>query len=295
MEEYPQHDKNRNNRIRIIKSEKLVILFNSMQIRKNLEKSTIQTTQNCENCQFELEEKFNYCPNCSQKIAFSNKLGELFSHFLSDYFTFDSKIGRSIIPLITQPGYLTQQFLSGKRERYIQPLRLFIFLSILFFLSLSLSVDIRIDEFSETMNEPIVSNGFGDAFWDRYFGSLLPKLFFFLLPLFALMVALLYRKKRLNLLTHFLFALHFHSTVFLIGIIYEILSLGFARFELYFFNSILLFFSFAYLLYYLWKALMVVYSDDWKKTTLKMGILGVLYSLLLICSTIILFALSINY
>lgn len=295
MEENPIQDKNRNNRIRIIKSEKLVILFNSLQIRKNLEKSTIQTIQNCENCQFELEKTFKYCPNCSQKIDFSNKLGELYSHFLSDYFTFDSKIGRSIIPLITRPGYLTQQFLAGKREHYIQPLRLFIFLSILFFLMLSLSVDMRVDEFSETMKEPVLSNGLGDAFWDRFFGSLLPKLFFFLLPLFAAIVALLYRKKRLNWLTHFLFALHFHSTVFLIGIIYEIVSLGFARFDLYFLNSILLGCSFAYLLYYLWKALMVVYSDNWKKTTLKMGILGVLYSLLLICSTIILFALSINY
>tara|TARA_R110002049_G_scaffold251627_5_gene426036 strand:- start:10740 stop:11537 length:798 start_codon:yes stop_codon:yes gene_type:complete len=265
-----------------------------MQSIKKLDKITKQSVEKCDNCQYELNETFKYCPNCSQKVAFSYRLSELFSHFLSDYFTFDSKIGRSLLPLLTRPGYLTKQFLIGKRESYIQPLRLFIFLSIIFFLSLSLSVSLNGDD-SAVVSSVNPSNGFGDAFWDRFFGSLLPKLFFFLLPLFSLILALLYRRKRENLLTHFLFALHFHSTVFLVGIIYELLSLGFAQMELYILNSILLISAFFYLLYYLYRGLMIVYSDNWKKTFLKMGILGILYALLLVTSTFILFALSINY
>jgi hypothetical protein len=266
-----------------------------MQSIKNLEKTTTKTIEKCENCQYELNESFNYCPNCSQKVAFSNKLSELFSHFLSDYFTFDSKIGRSLKPLLTRPGYLTQQFLIGKREHYIQPLRMFIFLSILFFLLLSISGSLRTEQLVDSVNQTALNSAFGDAFWDRFFGSLLPKLFFFLLPVFALMVALLFRKKQLNLLTHFLFAIHFHSTVFLIGIIYELTSIGFAQLGYYFVNTILLILAFIYLIFNLWKALMVVYKDNWKKTSLKMGILGILYLLLLTCSTFILFALSINH
>lgn len=265
-----------------------------MQSIKKLDKTTIESIKKCENCDYDLDSFFKYCPNCSQKIAFSYRLNELFTHFLSDYFTFDSKIGRSLLPLLTRPGYLTCQFLSGKRESYIQPLRLFIFLSIIFFLFLSFSGSLNTDQLSE-VNRVASSNGLGDAFWDRFFGSLLPKLFFFLLPLFGLILAFLYRRKKENLLTHFLFALHFHSTVFLVGIIYELLSLGFAQLELYALNTVLLVSAFVYLLYYLFRGLMMVYSDNWKKTFLKMGILGILYALLLISSTFILFALSINY
>jgi len=266
-----------------------------MQSIQNLDKTPQSSVLKCENCQYELNESFNYCPNCSQKVAFSNKLSELFSHFLSDYFTFDSKIGRSLRPLLTRPGYLTQQFISGKREHYIQPLRMFIFLSILFFLLLSISASLRTDQLVDSINQTTLDSDFGDAFWDRFFGALLPKLFFFLLPIFALMLALLYRKKRFNLQTHFLFSLHFHSTVFLIGIIYELTSIGIAQMGYYFVNTTLLVLAIIYLIFNLWKALKVVYKDNWKKTSLKMGILGILYALLLICSTFILFALSLNH
>ncbi len=256
---------------------------------------TIPSTEKCLNCDHLLQPSFKYCPNCSQKVAFSYQLKELFTHFLNDYFTFDSKIGRSIIPLLTRPGYLTLQFLAGKRERYIQPLRLFIFLSIIFFLLLSISVSIKDTSVTSSIESSAVTGGFDDAFWDRFFGALLPKLFFVLLPLFALILALLYRRKRLNLITHFLFALHYHSTVFFVGILYELSSLVFATKELYTLNSILLSCTAAYLLFYLLKALMKVYHDNWKKTLLKLSILGFLYLTLLFSFTFILFALSINY
>jgi hypothetical protein len=140
-----------------------------------------------------------------------------------------------------------------------------------------------------------MDGAFDDAFWNRFFGALLPKLFFILLPLFALMLALLYRRKRLNLLTHFLFALHFHSTVFFVGIVYELCSLLFATFEWYTVNSILIICVAIYLLIYLLKAMRIVYRDNWKKTILKLAILGFLYLILLLSFTFLLFALSINY
>ena len=39
-------------------------------------------------------------------------------------------------PLLGKPGFLTQQFISGKRTAYINPVRLFIFLNFIFFLLL---------------------------------------------------------------------------------------------------------------------------------------------------------------
>lgn len=66
-------------------------------------------------------------------------LKELFKDFLGDYFTFDSKVFRSIGPLLFRPGQLTIAFNAGKRIRYIHPLRMYLLVSLVFFFLLSMS------------------------------------------------------------------------------------------------------------------------------------------------------------
>lgn len=88
----------------------------------------------CPNCQFQFEQSHNFCPNCGQenhdkKVAI--KL--LFSDFLADFFTWDSKFLRSMIPLLFRPGNLTKEFLDGKRIRFVRPFRMYIFVSFLYF------------------------------------------------------------------------------------------------------------------------------------------------------------------
>ena len=51
-------------------------------------------------------------------------------HFISDYLHYDSKFFRGLLPLFTKPGYLTRQYLEGKRVSNIHPLRLFFFCTI---------------------------------------------------------------------------------------------------------------------------------------------------------------------
>lgn len=79
-----------------------------------------------------------------------------------------------------RPGFLTLEYLRGKRVSYIPPLRLFIFSSIIFFLLLSVlnleEVQVEVGQSQE------------DYFWDRFFESFLPKLFF--LTLTSIFVAL---------------------------------------------------------------------------------------------------------
>lgn len=241
----------------------------------------------CPNCDYQLNESYSFCPNCGQETDLDDTIKGLLSHFLSDYFTFDSKIARSIIPLVTRPAFLTKEYLEGKRVQYIPPLRLFIFLSIIFFLLLSLL---------KTSDSTITQiDGLNEAFWDRYFDSWLPKLFFILLPIFALLINWLYRRKKRGLMQHFLFSLHFHSTLFLVGIIYSIISFLFISLNLSLINEVFFAAVTLYLAIYLWKSLRKMYGETRKRTIWKFLVLAISYSFSLVVLSLVLLALSLNY
>jgi hypothetical protein len=50
----------------------------------------------------------------------------------------DSRVWRTLSPLLFRPGFLTREFLRGRRARYLPPFRLYIVASVLFFLLASL-------------------------------------------------------------------------------------------------------------------------------------------------------------
>jgi hypothetical protein len=92
--------------------------------------------KNCLNCGAEVPGKF--CQNCGQEnVEQRDNFFHMVGHFISDYLHFDSKFFRSLIPLITRPGFLTKEYWEGKRTRFIPPLRLFFFVTILFVLVMS--------------------------------------------------------------------------------------------------------------------------------------------------------------
>jgi hypothetical protein len=51
----------------------------------------------------------------------------------------DSSLWRTLGPLLVRPGFLTQQFLAGRRVRYLPPVRLYLVLSFLFFLLVTIA------------------------------------------------------------------------------------------------------------------------------------------------------------
>lgn len=105
---------------------------------------------NCSNCKTTLTEKDNYCPNCGQRNRDINlSIWDLLLDFLGDYFSFDSKLFRTIKPLVFSPGKVPLDFVEGKRAYYIPPLRTFIFLSfVTFFIWGSISVPSDFDDSS---------------------------------------------------------------------------------------------------------------------------------------------------
>ncbi|NQT26930.1 DUF3667 domain-containing protein [candidate division KSB1 bacterium] len=96
-------------------------------------------TTHCLNCGKYIGET-NFCHNCGQMNSDRRlTLRQLLHDFFGDYFTFDSKFFRSIFPLLSKPGHLTREYVSGRRVSYVLPLRLYIFTTFVFFFVLALN------------------------------------------------------------------------------------------------------------------------------------------------------------
>ena len=286
----------------------------------------------------------NFCPNCGQE---NNNLNVSFTtlllDFLGDFFTFDSKLFRSIFPLLIKPGNLTNRFIEGKRVRYIPPLRMYIFISFIYFFLISLDhketseaganlvhpdtteIDddfvlnigkdtIKGDEFKtlldkgseEEINQALDTMKFEGDF-EKFIAKRALKMYrqkervpnyilknvstmmFFLLPVFALLLMIFYRKSKMYYIEHLVFSLHLHTFFFLFNAIYllfpliglEIYSLGLAVLV-----TVVYFFI----------ALFKVYKQSFGKTLLKevlllatYGIVGLVMFVITITISVLLF------
>jgi len=87
----------------------------------------------CLNCGTRL--RGQYCGICGQRAR--NRLislWELISEAFGDLLEIDSRLWRTLIPLLTRPGRLTKDYLEGRRARYMPPFRTYLVLSVIFFL-----------------------------------------------------------------------------------------------------------------------------------------------------------------
>jgi hypothetical protein len=63
-------------------------------------------------------------------------VGHLIGHFFADITHFDSKIFTTLKDLIWRPGFLTREYVAGRRVRYLNPIRMYVFISAVFFVAL---------------------------------------------------------------------------------------------------------------------------------------------------------------
>jgi len=99
----------------------------------------------CQNCGEVLLGE--HCYACGQPTKglvrhFSSIIGD----FMDSVFELDSRILRTLGPLLYKPGYLSEEYFAGRRVRYVSPVRLFVFLSLFAFFAAQLSFDIDVDE-----------------------------------------------------------------------------------------------------------------------------------------------------
>jgi len=87
----------------------------------------------CLNCGTALSGQ--YCGNCGQR-ATSRLISvwELLRDAFGDLLELDSRLWRTLVPLAVRPGQLTLDYLEGRRARFMPPFRMYLVLSIVFFL-----------------------------------------------------------------------------------------------------------------------------------------------------------------
>lgn len=295
----------------------------------------------CLNCQAELNPEMRFCPQCGQKnIPAKVPVKELFGHFIEDYFTVDHKLTKSVFWLLYRPGFLTLEYISGKRASYIAPVRVFLFFTILFFVienynlkqisyddafgtffsaepgdtitpdnttSLAISSEegynllgdcydeyrsnpdsvkksFRYTSVDDFMNKCHAETPFAERFFIRklykmeqaglgslqaFLLSAASKVVFLMVPLFALLMKLIYRRSKRYYFEHFVFAVHLHTFLFIVFILMSIAEmLGIPIYWEVFFWGILVYFAIA---------LRKVFQQSWLKSALKTLILSALY------------------
>ncbi|HEX6929975.1 MAG TPA: DUF4286 family protein [Gammaproteobacteria bacterium] len=104
--------------------EGLAVLYDRQQISDGLPV--------CSNCHSPVPGRF--CMHCGQEDrTYLLSLRELFRDFLGDLFNYDSRFLRTMKPLLARPGWVTVEYLRGRRQKYLPPVRMYIFASLLFF------------------------------------------------------------------------------------------------------------------------------------------------------------------
>ncbi|MBV9962036.1 MAG: DUF3667 domain-containing protein [Parafilimonas sp.] len=101
-------------------------------------KHHLRKENNCLNCGAIVNGRF--CSNCGQEnLDTRESFGHLLSHFFADVTHYDSKFLTTIKYLLFKPGFLSRQYFAGKRTAYLNPLRMYFFISFIFFFVLSLA------------------------------------------------------------------------------------------------------------------------------------------------------------
>lgn len=87
----------------------------------------------CLNCNSVVIGRF--CHHCGQEnIEPKESFWHLVSHFFNDITHFDGKFFKTVGLLFRKPGFLSKEYALGRRMRYLNPVRMYVFTSFLFFL-----------------------------------------------------------------------------------------------------------------------------------------------------------------
>lgn len=86
----------------------------------------------CPNCEAVLTGAF--CASCGQEAHLHHASTREFLHeFIGHYVAVEGKLWGTMSRLLFRPGALTNEYIRGRRVRFVQPLRIYLTLSLLFF------------------------------------------------------------------------------------------------------------------------------------------------------------------
>ncbi len=225
----------------------------------------------CTNCQHPLVNNAQFCASCGQSArSLHRPLKPVIYDTLHESLDIDGRLMLTIKTLLFKPGKLSLDYNLGKRVKYTPPLRMYIVISILFFLILS---QFDLTQLSTNSYPGQTESQLGAVY------ALLPKLMFILLPLFALILKMLYRET--YYISNLIFAVHFHCFAYVILVIMLPLEWFEKNHPIF---VVMQYPLFCYLIYYWVKAMKLNYHQSWLKTVGKMLILMVVYMALIMMS-----------
>ena len=197
------------------------------------------SSNRCNKCNAELSGE--YCSECGQQKKDINiSIVSLIQEFLVNLFSLDSKTFLTLRNLIIKPGFLSNEYISGKTRKYVLPGKFYLFLSVITILVISLLRDsdglgylkfsserfgilIAQDEYGTNVAR---WGGYGQNLgWDSINSpiikidtmSLYSKAFILCFPIYALMLKLFYLKRLY--IHHLILTLHNHIFILLIILI----------------------------------------------------------------------------
>ena len=269
---------------------------------------------------------YHYCAVCGQETALHvPSAGEFIHEFVGHYVALEGRLWKTLALLLFKPGLLTAEYIAGRRARYVQPLRVYLSLSILFFALLKVAGPpiaafderpaAKADKGALSMTRPGTApkgsahedgpiqitfapavtaklNKFMDkpvperiALLSNAFFSYVPYALFCLMPLFAMYLKLLYAGTGRRYGEHLLFALHANAFAFFM------ISLIFATSSLDW--GLATFLLMLWLVYYLPTAMRRVYGGSRTATALRWLLLAVLHVLSIATAIVSAFAMAV--
>jgi hypothetical protein len=102
-----------------------------------MNEETENQAQECRNCGS--PDVQQWCPICGQEdVPSALPVREILMGFLDEFLKFDTRIWVTLKALAIQPGFLTNEYLIGRRVRYSAPIKLYLSLSFIAFLAFTL-------------------------------------------------------------------------------------------------------------------------------------------------------------
>lgn len=120
----------------------------------------------CKNCAAPLFGAF--CGQCGQPVDVHRRsVLHLLHDLFKDVAGFDSRILRTVIALFVEPGELSLAFREGRTQRYVPAVRLYLFISLIFFLFLSVTSTAILQLELTTSGQRYLSDANGNVFVEK--------------------------------------------------------------------------------------------------------------------------------
>ena len=248
-----------------------------------------------------------YCARCGQKQPNTDlTVREFVRDATAELTNWEGKIPATLKALFLKPGLLTLDYLAGRRARWLPPLRLYIICSLAYFVSKPLVERITHQSAREMARISITDSGGSTRLTPegrreleqglpaRIFGverleraaansgklnqeieSALPKATFVLLPIFALLTRVAWRRKRWRYPAHLYLALHLHAAWFGVLTVATVLT----AFVPLAGAGIIAVAATAYVLWYSLATVRRVFGDSWARTIAKAASVAIAYVL----------------